>query len=678
MQIVKSTWWQAAGVAGLLLLLYGLTAPRTVALEDDGIFIMAAYTLGVAHPPGYPLHTLLGWLFTHLPIATVEWRVHFLSGVFGALTCAGLWLLARRLTGSALAAWVAALSLGLSQVFWSQAIIAEVYTLNTFLFVTAWLAVLAYRESGRWPALHLAALVCGLGLANHWPLFLLSAPGLLLMALPRWRAMLRQAPTALLLCLVVAALPYLWLYARSQMNPAFSFLGPLQGWGDLWRLISRQVYDVSDSVSASASDRLAFLRFFGQQLYWQFTPLGVPLVLAGLVLAMRRWGVTLWLGLLAAWLGGGVLLIMLLKIDYEYLNQCAFRVYPLIPYMAMALLLGVTTAAISQWGGRRGRIMAVLLLAMLVGGLLVQNLRMNNRASYTWATEVATLLLNHCETNAVLFLRGDLDAGPAGELQLVRGVRRDLLLTQNSGYGLSAGLGRPLHTTAAQRTQARQQYTQSCGRPVYYVEDAPAPGGSVDAGLVLKWLPAGQPSSVSVSPAMLELLMRMVADQPQDPWTIYLRQRICNLYGRLLTHMLYVAPDEASRAWLRPYQEAVCGTYFGRLGMLGVGETVNREQPDELLRWLRELEKADCATASKEDHSLIHRCRARIYRHQGNEAGAVAELWQCLEAYPNPANAGALQELVGLLAARKDNPGLQEVTRRYGRWAKLQYKTSGR
>ncbi|MEI6212019.1 MAG: DUF2723 domain-containing protein [bacterium] len=271
---VPSAGVQAAGVGLLLLLVYGLTAARHVTLEDDGIFIMAAYTLGMAHPPGYPLHTALGWLFTHLPLATVEWRVHFLSGVFGAMTCSMVWLLVRRLTGTSIGAWAAALGLGLSGVFWSQAIIAEVYTLNTFLFASAWLAVVAYGDTGSRRHLELAALACGLGLANHWPLFLLSAPGLLLIALPRWRQMPRQAVSALPVFLVAAVLPYLWLYVRSRMHPAFSFLGPLENWDDLWGMIQRRMYELSDSVSASGRDRLALAGFFGRELCVQFTPAG--------------------------------------------------------------------------------------------------------------------------------------------------------------------------------------------------------------------------------------------------------------------------------------------------------------------------------------------------------------------------------------------------------------------
>ena len=56
----------AAAVLGPLAL-YVATLPRTVVLEDDGLFLMAGVHLGVAHPPGYPLYTLIVHLFTRLP-----------------------------------------------------------------------------------------------------------------------------------------------------------------------------------------------------------------------------------------------------------------------------------------------------------------------------------------------------------------------------------------------------------------------------------------------------------------------------------------------------------------------------------------------------------------------------------------------------------------------------------
>ena len=108
----------AALVAVALFAVYALSAPRTVMMEDDGFFILASYFMGVAHPPGYPLHSMLGKLFTLLPFGSVAYRVHLLSAAFGALSCAALWLCARTLVESRLAAGLAALALGLSPAFW--------------------------------------------------------------------------------------------------------------------------------------------------------------------------------------------------------------------------------------------------------------------------------------------------------------------------------------------------------------------------------------------------------------------------------------------------------------------------------------------------------------------------------------------------------------------------------
>src|SRR3954465_5606107 len=131
----RSDWLEAGLIALVLVCLYAITAPRSVALEDDGLFILSSYFLGIEHPPGYPLFTLIGHLFTYLPFGAVAYRVHLASAMFGALTCGAAWLCARALVAGRWPAYLAALALGVSPVFWSQAIIAEVYTLNTFFFI---------------------------------------------------------------------------------------------------------------------------------------------------------------------------------------------------------------------------------------------------------------------------------------------------------------------------------------------------------------------------------------------------------------------------------------------------------------------------------------------------------------------------------------------------------------
>ncbi|MFC2036367.1 protein O-mannosyl-transferase family [Chloroflexota bacterium] len=140
----------AVGLFAASLMAYLQTlAPSVATLFDDSLeFPLVASELGIAHPTGYPLYTLLGKLFTLGPWAgdvaqrNVGWAVNLLSAVAGALTVALVYLVARQLTRRRLPALLGSVALAVSPVFWSQSVIAEVYTLNSF-FVAAllWLAL---------------------------------------------------------------------------------------------------------------------------------------------------------------------------------------------------------------------------------------------------------------------------------------------------------------------------------------------------------------------------------------------------------------------------------------------------------------------------------------------------------------------------------------------------------
>jgi hypothetical protein len=54
-------------VALTSFVVYVRTLAPTVTFIDSGELAAVASTLGVAHPTGYPLFTLLGWVFSRLP-----------------------------------------------------------------------------------------------------------------------------------------------------------------------------------------------------------------------------------------------------------------------------------------------------------------------------------------------------------------------------------------------------------------------------------------------------------------------------------------------------------------------------------------------------------------------------------------------------------------------------------
>ena len=72
----------AAFVAGVVCF---WTAAPNVTLLDSGEFVVAAQHFGVPHPTGYPLWTLLAWLFQLLPFGNAAWEINLFSGFCGAL-----------------------------------------------------------------------------------------------------------------------------------------------------------------------------------------------------------------------------------------------------------------------------------------------------------------------------------------------------------------------------------------------------------------------------------------------------------------------------------------------------------------------------------------------------------------------------------------------------------------
>jgi thioredoxin-like negative regulator of GroEL len=209
--------WLAFGFTFLIsLTVYTLTLQPTVGLEDSGELIVASDYLGVPHPPGYPIWSLLTWAFQWVfhkaafhGYPNPAWPVNFFSAFSGALACGILALLVSRsgmdflrnlkketaVLGEkteslfcGVAGIAAGLLLAFSQGMWSQSVIAEVYAPN-ILFQTAVLLFL-YRwmsEPDNPKPLFVMAFIFGLGLTNHQTLLFMGLAIALGIVLRNWR-----------------------------------------------------------------------------------------------------------------------------------------------------------------------------------------------------------------------------------------------------------------------------------------------------------------------------------------------------------------------------------------------------------------------------------------------------------------------------------------------------------
>ena len=309
----RSDRWWAIGLALAALLLYLATlAPTVITVFDDSLeFQVVLPTLGIAHPTGYPLYTLLGWLFSRLPtlalapvlrsgasVGDLAYRVNLLSALAGALTVALLFLSARKLGSSRLAAAAASVIFAVGSVWWSQATIAEVYTLQGLFTALIVYLALAWDSAlpGRPPANGLAghpaplapqlawlALVFGLALAHHRTTLLL-APGLAVFVLWTDPGLLRRPRQVLSLVGLVLLPLALYLYLPLRGLTTTSLDGSYSNtWQGFWRHVL-----ASDYRAFLSENPLAVERSSSYPLNLLADQTGLAMLLLGL-LGWLRW-----------------------------------------------------------------------------------------------------------------------------------------------------------------------------------------------------------------------------------------------------------------------------------------------------------------------------------------------------------------------------------------------------
>lgn len=160
---------------------YAWTAAPNVTLLDSGEFVLAAQHFGVPHPTGYPLWTLLAWIFQLLPLGNAAWEINLFSGVCAGLAVGLTTTLVssslRWLMGEALERWrgltpILSVTCGLLFAFsfsmWSQATIAEVYALHALMIGLYLVALYLWlRRPDCLGYLMLAFFLLALSFGNH-------------------------------------------------------------------------------------------------------------------------------------------------------------------------------------------------------------------------------------------------------------------------------------------------------------------------------------------------------------------------------------------------------------------------------------------------------------------------------------------------------------------------------
>lgn len=480
--------------AGLVFLaalfLYAWTLAPTVTLVDSGELIVVARSLGIAHPPGFPLWVMLAHLASLVPFGSVAVRINFSSALFGALAAAVLTLVVAELMIIASHAKISerrpgkksvrrgtnvgpdtravaigeegrsrfllvlapALASGLlmafSRTLWGYATVTEVYALNTLIILIIFFLMLRWRRcviaDGRRTAanaarhappitdydslLYAAAFTFGLALGVHHVTVALTLPALAVIVLGTEGLRFFKSKR-----LVYAAIiSFAGLLAVYAFLPLAAARTPVISWGNprsleaIWWHITGRQYQ---SYFSFAPNMMAeqFVTFARMALR-EFGPSWLPL---GLVLALAGFGSTFKRDRTTFWF-----LFFVVGANLAYALGYSIAedkdAYCLPAFAALAIAAGLGVRWLIQFVLSRGLqvgrayLVAALLLVVVSLTALTGNWPFNNRRHYFIAQDYVTNILSAIEPDGLLLTLDWQVASPMLYAQEVEKRRPDV------------------------------------------------------------------------------------------------------------------------------------------------------------------------------------------------------------------------------------------------------------
>ncbi|MGA9351066.1 MAG: DUF2723 domain-containing protein [Anaerolineae bacterium] len=398
--------------------LYVHTLAPTVLPSNSGEFQFVSDVLGIAHPPGYPLYTMLGKLFTLIPFGDVAYRVNLMSAFFAALTLAVVSRTVRRVTDSVWGGMVSAVTLGTATTFWAQATTANTRSLTAFFTALMLFALIHYAKKRREAYLILFALAFGLGITHHGSLVFLVLPFiafLLVTDLSLFTRVRRLLKPLLVFLLSLSVLLYLPI--RGALGSPFGPPDIATPAGFLNHVLAR---GFRGDMFYFASSGLLLERFnvLTNILDFQFgLGLLVAAALGALIMLAKNWRLLL--------LCGGIIVVQdLIAITYRAPETVEY----LIPaYVPLAIIIGYGAGVLGRWSRSQALNACLMSLFMLLGVIqLVQRypsfaLLSDDRSARQYAESV----MSNAPSEALILANWHW-ATPLWYLQYSEGMRPDV------------------------------------------------------------------------------------------------------------------------------------------------------------------------------------------------------------------------------------------------------------
>lgn len=417
-----------------VFIIYILTLAPSVVQIDSGELAAVQITLGIAHPTGYPLFTMLGYLFSLIPLPfTKIFQMNLLAAIYCAIAVGifthivkysldnlALFKKKNSIKESSkkekkkgkdqtvtekpvdipenfklLSAIFGGLTLAFSRTFWFQSTSVEVYSLHLLLITLIIYSLLkAYISSFKndkffnWLVF---AFFLALGFTNHMTT-LLILPGTAYLLFTKYKfnsASYKKILLMILLFIPVLVLVYSYLPIRASQNPVLNWGNPID-WERIYRHISGKQYQVWLFTSFDSA---------GKQFSHFFSILPTEFFI-GLVLALIGFFVLLFKA-------KKLFLFILITFAFTVLYSINYDIYDIDSYFLLAFIMVSFLAAfgalkiLEMKSLPKNYVLSILGVVILVQ-FYFNFVKVNQSGIYTYE-DYTKAVLNTVPENSIIF-----------------------------------------------------------------------------------------------------------------------------------------------------------------------------------------------------------------------------------------------------------------------------------
>lgn len=442
--------YYAAFTSLIAFIIYLFTLAPSVIQIDSGELAAVQATLGIAHPTGYPLFTIIGFLFLKIPLPfSTIYQANLLAAVWCSFslyffiktseiifcnlsqdntakkTKQRMKVLETSFTGDQkiISAVTGTFYLAFSKTFWMQSTSVEVYSLQTFLFTSLLFFTLRayYCKPSRYSDWIFVGMSLAFGFANHMTTLLTLPLAAVLFFLKEkfTRRSIKLIGVAAAASLPILILFYFYLPIRASMQPLLNWGNP-ENFENFWRHFTGKQYQVWLFASFDAAGKQ--LKYFLSNFPSEFAYAGLLPGIFGFVFLFRN-EKKMFFALLITFI-----IAVLYSINYDIVDIDS---YFLLSYIIFGFFIIFGVLKLLQFLKKKSvndkfAYAFVGLICFLP--LVINKSEVDQSGIYSFE-DYTKVILNSTEKNSLIFsYQWDYFISPSYYFQNVEGYRKDVVV----------------------------------------------------------------------------------------------------------------------------------------------------------------------------------------------------------------------------------------------------------